>query len=353
MLRLFFLRCVRSARSVPRACWILLLLFFQIFEVYVLWPSGAGNKAVIERAPNSDAPQVQSLQSQLPAALIEHLNRKWLSASLPDLNQCKNACQCDSDKSGGKTAVAWTVDQIQHRAGTTTIVMLQWLPDGANSAAQCVFGDRIVKGQLIDSGDFKTQKAGASSVLLALPLTLQATQISCVAPPRFHLVQPGESLYSIAQSHGLSHTMCRPPASRASLRRVQHSICIAQAAAPQPRHRERSPHRSRGRTCSHRQGLISLLICRSSSNSSPHLHFLRWRHPHRASCAPRHPPRVLESRNCVSSPVVSTPHRRRLRNPDRDIQHTRRFLLPHRLHVWRRARTCSPPSSFHIASPPP
>lgn len=140
-----------------------MLLLFQIFQVYVLWPSaGAG-----DRARHSDVGQAQTLHSQLSASTIEYFNQKQLAAAqhvLPDLNHCRDACQCDRDKSEEKTAIAWSVSQIQHSAGTSTRVSLQWLPDGPGSAVQCVFGDRIVKGQLItvNSGDSDAQKACAA-----------------------------------------------------------------------------------------------------------------------------------------------------------------------------------------------
>jgi hypothetical protein len=179
MLRRIFYLCACFVRAVPRACWILLLLLFQIFEVYILWPpAGAGSSAGVARPRPADAGQVQTLQSQLPPPFVKHLNEKWAGAAqhvLPDLNECRDACQCDRDKSDGKTSIAWTVNQIQHSAGTNTRVSLQWLPDGAGAAVQCIFGDRIVKGHLItaDSGDTGAQKASAAAARPAAPSHFQ------------------------------------------------------------------------------------------------------------------------------------------------------------------------------------
>ena len=67
--------------------------------------------------------------------------------------------------------MAWAANQMEHNAGTTTQVSLQWLPDGPGAAVQCVFGDRIVKGHLFtaDSGDTNGQKVGATFAQLAHP----------------------------------------------------------------------------------------------------------------------------------------------------------------------------------------
>jgi hypothetical protein len=131
----------------------MLLLLFQIFEVYLLWPStSAGGAAGAERTPRVRAEQAHTLRSQLPLNVIEALNQKWTSAVqhvLPDMTECRDACQCDRDKHDGKSAVAWAVSQVEHRAGAASCVVLPWLPDDAAAAAQCVFGDRIVKGELI------------------------------------------------------------------------------------------------------------------------------------------------------------------------------------------------------------
>ena len=201
--------CTRLVCRPPRLFWISLLSLFLIFEVYILWSSaGSGGAAVVERR----APQ--TLQSQLPPAVIAALNQKWMSSDLRPVpanasTDCGGTCQCDKDQLDGKSAVAWTVDQNEHRAGITTRVFLPWLPDAPGAAVQCVFGDRIVKGHLINkhSADVTARQASAAAACLLSALTSESIQISCVAPPRYHLVQPGESLYSIAVLHGLSHTM--------------------------------------------------------------------------------------------------------------------------------------------------
>jgi hypothetical protein len=206
---------MRVVRSAPRLFWIMLLLIFQMFEVYFLWPSAPAGGATERIAHvNAQAEEAQTFQSRLPVTVIEALNEKWMRSehALPDLSECGDACQCDKDKSDGKSAVARTVNQIEHRDGTTTRVSLKWSPDDTGASVQCVFGDRIVKGNLIDahSGDSAAQQACAATAAATAfsPLTSsQFMQISCVVPPRFHLVQPGESLYAIALMHGLSHTM--------------------------------------------------------------------------------------------------------------------------------------------------
>jgi hypothetical protein len=208
-------RCTRLVCRPPRFFWILLLLLFLIFEVYILWPSASrGWAAAVERR----APQ--TLQSQLPLAVIAALNQKWTPIDLRlvpaadcggerEVTGGGGACQCDKDQIDGKSAVAWTVNQNEHRAGITTRVFLPWLPDAPGTAVQCVFGDRIVKGHLINehSADASARQAGAAAACVLSALTSESIQISCVAPPRYHVVQPGESLYSIAVLHGLSHTM--------------------------------------------------------------------------------------------------------------------------------------------------
>jgi hypothetical protein len=170
--------CARLVRSVPRWFWILLLLLFQMFEVYILWPSaGAGGAAGAERAPRVRTEQAQTLGSQLPPNVIDALNQKWTSANqhiLPDMTECRDACQCDQDKRDGRSAVAWAVNQIEHRAGAASRIILPWLPDDAAVAAQCVFGDRIVTGQLIPArpADGTAAQARATAAGLSPPLTL-------------------------------------------------------------------------------------------------------------------------------------------------------------------------------------
>ena len=77
--------------------------------------------------------------------------------------------------------------------------------------------------------------AGGCANGAAGPLrSFNAMQVSCVAPPRYHLVQPGESLYAIAQSHGLSHTMS---CSRLSLCTRPPHVAPLTVAAPRLLHR--------------------------------------------------------------------------------------------------------------------
>ena len=157
----------RLVRSVPRLFWIILLLLFQIFEVAILWPSSAVVGGAGGAGPrDAGTGKVQTLHSQLPLPSIEALNQKWTSSglhNLPNLNECTGSCQCDKDRSEGRSAVAWTVNQIEHGAGAATRALLPWHPDGAGAVVQCVFGDRIVKGQLIPaaSGDVAQQQVGA------------------------------------------------------------------------------------------------------------------------------------------------------------------------------------------------
>jgi hypothetical protein len=164
MVRRIIFRCARLLRSVPRLFWIILLLAFQIFEVAILWPSADVASVAASAGPRlSGAGKAQTLQSQLPLSSIEAMNQKWASAAphkLPDLNECAGTCQCDKDRSEGHSAVAWAVNQLEHANGAATRVALPWLPDGAGAAVQCVFGDRIVKGQLFStaSGDATAQQ---------------------------------------------------------------------------------------------------------------------------------------------------------------------------------------------------
>jgi hypothetical protein len=197
---------VRLVRSVPRLFWIFLLLLFQVLEVYILWPRTTAG----ERPRLDEAVAAHTLQSRLLPPFVEALSQRWKTAAqstLPDLSECRDACQCEDDKHVAKSAVAWAVTQMEHKAGVSTRVIVPWRPDSADAAPQCVFADRIVKGHIIvvDSGQQKVCATSASPHAL-LP-TPNETQISCVVPPRFHVVQPGESLYAIALMHSLSHTM--------------------------------------------------------------------------------------------------------------------------------------------------
>jgi hypothetical protein len=105
------------------------------------------------------------------------MHEKWRSAArsvLPDLNECKVACQCEKDRNESATALAWATNQLEHSADLATHVALEWLPDTPNAPVQCVFGDRIVKGHLTSAA--ANQKAGVRIVQLsALTYTFEPT----------------------------------------------------------------------------------------------------------------------------------------------------------------------------------
>ena len=154
--------CARLMRSVPRLFWILLLLLFQALEVYILWPHAAAG----ERPRRAEAVAAHTLQSRLPPPFIQDLNRQWVAAAqhvLPDLNECRDACQCENDKNGVKSGVAWAANQVEHAAGVSARLLLPWRPDSADAAVQCVFADRVVKGHVIpvDSGQQKVRGTSA------------------------------------------------------------------------------------------------------------------------------------------------------------------------------------------------